>query len=141
MEFESPMDRKIYEMRSKNAFLITILNEIKSYSPNLDELILLKHICNLLDEHKIEYTKNEVRKAFNTFWNNQLDNRKYYLSWIGEHAVTKRSENESKIDVVVPEMALASICGINSCVEIVEKQLFLSECVNMPKTSLEPSNV
>lgn len=99
-EENSPIDQKILDMRLKsNSYLKTIVIEICKYYPFcfegngvtacIDPLIALKRVLNVLDEHRLPYSKNEVRTAFNHFWDNQADNKKSYLAWVGKNAVNK----------------------------------------------------
>lgn len=92
----TPLTAKIVSMRHKNSYIITLVKEAQSYYPfnpkdetYLDALIALKRVLNILDDHKLPYSKSEVRKAFNSFWDDQCPDKKGYFAWISRNALNK----------------------------------------------------
>jgi hypothetical protein len=93
----SPLDALILDLRfHRNSFILTICKEAQSFWPYnpkyetfIDPLVLLKHILNVLDAQRLPYSKGEVRKAFNAFWDRQCEDRKGYLLWIAKNALNR----------------------------------------------------
>jgi len=77
-------EEKIANMRKKdNSYISTILNEAIKWNPYLDEIIVLCDILRILDKYNLGVSKNEVRKAFNKYYNkSEHGDKQSYLSWI-----------------------------------------------------------
>lgn len=82
---DKSIDAKIVEMRKGRAGLYTISKWVSAWDnfKQLDEIIVLVHILNVLDENNLAVSKNEVRNNFNRFYKQEYHGDKQsYLSWI-----------------------------------------------------------
>lgn len=129
----SSVDRQILQMRMKgNASLITLCKFLENTYPydfskgsSVDMLIGLKHICNLLDEHKLPYSRREGHTAFNNYWDNQSEDKNAYMAWVLNGAVdkvlfpSKKRGSEKTIPQNIPQkMPLVRICEGSSLVDL-----------------------
>ena len=75
---------KIIKMRKiDNSYVSTILHEALNWNPNLDEIITLCDVLRILDKANIGISRNEVRKAFNKYYHQELHgNKQSSLTWI-----------------------------------------------------------
>lgn len=75
---------KILKMRNENnSYVLTLLQEVISWNPFLDEIVCLCEVCSILDKHNLAVSRNEVKKAFNKYYSKEFHGDKIsYLNWI-----------------------------------------------------------
>ena len=80
----SLFEKRILRMRQEdNSYILTILEEALAWNLNLDEIVVLCSVLNILDKHNIAVSRNEVKKAFNKYYNKEFHGDKVsYLTWI-----------------------------------------------------------
>lgn len=77
------LDNLILEVRKKNQRIITILKRCVYKIPILDQLHILAHILNILNQNNIAVSRNETRRALNEFYNKEAHGEKRsYLNWL-----------------------------------------------------------
>ena len=77
------IDETIISMRKNNSYVRTILDYVVSQSPMLDEQVCLARVLNVLDKKNMAVSKNEVRRAFNKYYNQTFHGEKQgYLNWL-----------------------------------------------------------
>lgn len=85
------IDDMIICERKKNKRVVNILKSCISKIPVIDELVLLTHILNVLDEHNIAISRKEVRTALNRHYNvDYHGNKKRYLDFLYKNFKVKK---------------------------------------------------
>lgn len=82
---DSAVNKKIVQMRKNGSYITTIHNWLIQWDnfSELDEIVVLCHICSVLNEANIAVSRNEVRKCVNQFFSKQFHQEKVsYLKWI-----------------------------------------------------------
>lgn len=77
-------EKAILRARKKDKSNLITLTKIEcEYNPYLDEIVNLCGVLSVLDKHNLAVSKNEVRTAFNHFYNRDFHgDKKSYLTWI-----------------------------------------------------------
>ena len=82
---DSAIDQRIVTMRKEGGYILTIHKWLSAWDnfSQLDEQIVLCHICRILNNANLAISRNEVRKCFNKFYNIKYHGeKKSYLNWI-----------------------------------------------------------
>ena len=82
---DNSIDKRIVAMRKEGAYILTIHTWLKGWDnfSQLDEQVVLCHICDVLNNHNLAVSRNEVRKCFNKYYSKDYHGDKLgYLGWI-----------------------------------------------------------
>ncbi len=95
---DDSINKYIIEMRKNRCKISTIFEWLLKWDnfSNLDEIIVLTHIKNILNDHNFAVSKNEIQRVFNKFYNKDFHgDKKSYLAWIYQNSNLTPSKNPS----------------------------------------------
>ncbi len=125
---------EILKMRKARSRISTIHNFLIEKCPNIDEIILLIHILDILNENNLACSRKEVRTAFNNFYHKEYHSDKQsYLNWLYREFKVKRGTITKPHPSKKQPVAVTSE-GINACQSQKKKELMSGKGYNTQTT-------